>query len=249
MNRDSKNDSKSDQHNLQDSATYEFSRSFDEEKNDLISDLLMWSQSNRSIDFDLTSYESIVMIKNSFRTVTRENQASRKIINGARSGLGSDMASLSNDPKYVKLSQLTDTILLDGVLSIEYEHVGRDALGREFIFRSFKRRLDELKDPELHLLLMSRPMALVSNGNLERRRNLNELLVLFQQLDEIDQRICFGDTRGETTKHIAATIGMTARSVELRRHKIMEHLGFSRTVEIIILIVRLAENGLIAPLD
>ncbi len=229
--------------------SYAFSRSYEDEKEELMDSLLEWSQSDRSTDWDLSLYESIVMIKNSFRTVTRENQASRKIINGARSGLVSDMASQSLDAKYVKLSQLTDTIIMDGVLSIEYEHVGRDALGREYIFRSYKRRLDELKDPELHILLFSRPIALVGSGDVERRRSLNELLLLFQQLDPIDQMICFGDTRGESTKHIAASIGMSPRSVELRRNKIMELFGFRRTIEIVIMIVRLAEHGFIDPLD
>ncbi len=171
------------------------------------------------------------------------------MINGARSGLLGDMVSQSHDPRYVKLSQLTDTVIMDGVLSIEFEHVGRDALGREFIFRSFKRRLDEFKDPQFHILLFSRPIALVGNGELERRRSLNELLVLYQQLDKVDQAICLGDAHGESTKHIAATVQMTTRSVELRRNKIIEHFGFRRSIDIVVLIVRLAEHGLIEPLE
>ncbi len=137
------------------------------------------------------------------------------------------MASASLDPKYVKLSQLTDTIILDGVLSIEFEHVGRDAQGSQYVFRSFKRRLDELRDPEYHMLLFSRPISLVGDDDVKRRRDLNELFVLFRQLDELDRRICYEDARGELTKHIAANIGLTARSIELRRQKMLEHLDLN----------------------
>jgi hypothetical protein len=228
---------------------YTFSRSYEDEKDALIETLREWSQSDRSHELDLSSFESIVLIKNSYRTVTRENRASRRIIEGARSGLVSDLVSQSLDPSYVKISQLTDSLVMDGVPWIEFEHLGRDKHGRQFVFRSYKRRLDELKDPEFFILVFSRPMKLVDDGDIERRRNLSELHSLFQQLDEIDRAICYGDTRGKTTKHIAASIGLTTRSVELRRNRIVEHFGFRQAIEIVILLVRLAEHGFIDPIQ
>jgi DNA-binding NarL/FixJ family response regulator len=61
----------------------------------------------------------------------------------------------------------------------------------------------------------------------------------------LDRAICFGHGNGEQIKDIAAKVGMTRRSVENRRQKIMDLFGFKRPVEIVKLLVCLDERGLL----
>jgi len=68
---------------------------------------------------------------------------------------------------------------------------------------------------------------------------------MFQQLSEVDRKICQGIALGDLTGEIAAMVGLTRRGVEVRRNKILEHFGFSRKAQIIRLLVRLEENGLL----
>ena len=65
-----------------------------------------------------------------------------------------------------------------------------------------------------------------------------------QKLDTTDELICHGYLMGDTTKDIATKVGLTARSVEKRRQKIMDIFGFVRPVQIVKMLVRLEEHGL-----
>ena len=143
------------------------------------------------------------------------------------------------------LSQVTDDLMVGGVQSLELEHIVHLAPGQRYTFVTYKRRLDELMDPNLCFMAICRPLRAETGTALDRRRTLSEQLVVFRDLDKTDQTICTMYYHGESTKTIAASVGFTTRSIEIRRQKILDAFGFDRPVEIIKLLTRLEEHALI----
>ena len=90
-----------------------------------------------------------------------------------------------------------------------------------------------------------RPVAILKADATEDGLSLSESLLVYQQFDSVDRQICEAIAMGDTTGDIATMVGLTRRSVEVRRAKILERLQFTRPVEIVRLLVRLEENGLL----
>jgi FixJ family two-component response regulator len=94
-------------------------------------------------------------------------------------------------------------------------------------------------------VMLIRPVAFLKSDVAEEGPSLSESLLVFQQFDSIDRQICEAIAMGDTTSEIATVVGLTRRSVEVRRAKILERFQFTRPVEIVRLLVRLEENGLL----
>lgn len=218
---------------------FHYRRSFLDERNEIVECIL----AARSFDdVDLSRFESLVSIKDASRRITLENTRFREFMAGGKSV---NEISLTLPPKFARLSETTDGLILDGVRSLEFEHVGSGHTGRPCLIQTFKRRLvEDLKDPQYAILLIARPIAYVGTSDEERQQNLAELMSLMRRLDATDELICHGYAMGDTTKDIAASVGLTSRSVENRRQKIMDIFGFERPIQIVKMLVRLEENGL-----
>lgn len=218
---------------------FQFRRSFLDERNEII-DCILAATSLESVDLD--KFESLVSIKDASRRITLQNLPFRQFMAGSESA---NESSLKLQPKFEKLSETTDGLILDGVRSLELEHIGSGFSGRPCLLQTFKRRLiEDLKDPQYAILLICRPISYVGTSDEERQQNLAELMALMRQLDTTDELICRGYAMGDTTKDIAASVGLTARSVENRRQKILDIFGFERPIQIVKMLVRLEENGL-----
>lgn len=221
-----------------------YSRSFEDEKAEILALVTQWSELGMESVPDFDSFESIVTIKNSDRKITIENRGYRELCEAQDAQLQAS-PERNLEPHLARVSLETDRLLLDGVSSLEIEHLGIWYQGRPCTMVTYKRRLFELKSPQYAILTISRIRELLRDSSTERQRTLGELLALLQQLDPVDRTICQGYAMGDSTKEIAARVGLTTRAVELRRQKIMELFGFERPIEIVKMLVRLEENGLI----
>lgn len=224
----------------------EFTRSFEDEKRDLIESLAEWGRSDRSTMIDLERFESSVLLKNSQRIVVHANSAFKCMMSGGAFTAGSSTDGLLED-RSRRVSQTTDDLIIGGVRSLELEHVCHDGNGQQYDFLTYKRRLDELRDPDLCFFAMFRAIGLAGETPSQRRLSLSEQLIIFRELDEKDQKICQMYYKGETTKAIAAVVGLAVRSVEVRRQKVMDSFGFDKPVEVVKLLTRLEEHELIRP--
>ncbi len=223
---------------------FSFSLSFDEEKKRVLDYILDWGTGSRSSVLDFSKFESSVAVKNRDRVIVVDSTLLRSHYAEQRTLIGKHTDSFI-DTRLRTLSQLSDEMILDGASYLEFEHVATIANGQTCLFKTFKRRLDELCDPNYMILIMSRPIQIVEPSDNERRRSLSELLMVFQQLDDIDRAICFGKLEGDQLKDIAAQVGISTRAVENRRQKIMDIFGFTKPIEIVKLLVRLEERGLL----
>jgi hypothetical protein len=218
--------------------------SFEDEKKEILRYVLEWGTGDRQAPLDFSAFESIVCIKNADRVITADNEGFRRYFFDGQSSLGQTTEIVESQASR-SFSRKTDELILEGVNAIEMEHVRPRVSGRPCMYITYKRRLDELRDPAFAILKISRATSFIGVSDLERRRSLSELLILLQQLDSIDKTICYRYTNGASSKDIAADVGLATRSVEIRRQKILDHFGFQHPIEIVKMIVRLEEHGLI----
>ncbi|QDV63530.1 response regulator transcription factor [Crateriforma conspicua] len=224
---------------------WEYQTPMEEEKAEVVSFILRWNARGRTEPLDLDRFESSIVLKNTQRMITCENEAFRRLTAAGQSsvGLATDSYMATN---FAKLSRDSDSMLLDGVNNLELEHLWSVADGRTATMTTYKRRMHEIKDPRYAILVIGRVSSVMDRAESDYRRTLTEVRELLVQLDEVDRSICRGYARGDTTKEIASSVGRTTRAVELRRQKIMDLMGFDRPIEIVKMLVRLEENGLIS---
>lgn len=224
----------------------EFSHSFDHDKAQAINLVRLWGEGGRLEGPELDEIQSPTVIKNGDRIIVRENAAFRNLFVGGSIGTGSLGESfVANEDR--GLIEQTDQLLLEGVNLIELEHVTPLIVRGEsvpYLFRTYKARLDFLSDENLCFIEISRPITEAPSNSVERRRRLSRQHAIYLGLDDIDRRICRLYCDGESTKYVAEKVGLTTRSVEVRRQKILEALGLKRPVDIVKLIVRFEENRL-----
>lgn len=221
-----------------------FSPTFDREKAAVVESVLQWADTERVEPMDFSIFDCVVAIQSVDRIVTAENKSFRDLFMGGRSALGWNADSqLSVDA--LRTWQNADQMILDGASYLELKHDATFLDGRRGTLISYRRRLDELHDPSFKLLFVSRVVSFVESTNIERKQSLHELFARLHKLDENDQLICRHYAMGDTTKEIAKRVGLTSRSVEMRRQKILNTFGFKRPIEIIKMMVRLEEHGMI----
>ncbi len=226
------------------SGPLQYDQSFDEAKAVVLDALIHWYPLRATLELELSQVEACVHVKNQDLSIVADNPFFRQFFHSGLPATGRD-ADLFALKKTVALSKGTDQLLCDGASSVEFFHIGSDCVGGLYSIQTFKRRLEEFQDPNFHILEISRPIQLVDAACAEREKPLTDLLRLFRSLDDIDQTICRADAQGETTKEIAARVGLTPRSIEIRRKKMLDLFGIARPMELIRITIRLEEQGLL----
>ncbi|WP_430453526.1 helix-turn-helix transcriptional regulator [Rhodopirellula europaea] len=132
-----------------------------------------------------------------------------------------------------------------GALELDYSFQSKDDRGRMCVWDVSSIRREFASGDSAISATLVRPVALLKADATEQGLSLSESLLVYQQFDSVDRQICEAIAMGDTTGEIATMVGLTRRSVEVRRAKILERLQFTRPVEIVRLLVRLEENGLL----
>lgn len=132
-----------------------------------------------------------------------------------------------------------------GAFELDYSFQSKDDRGRMCVWDVSSIRREFHSGGSAISATLVRPVALLNADATEEGLSLSESLMVYQQFDSVDRQICEAIAMGDTTGDIATMVGLTRRSVEVRRAKILERLQFTRPVEIVRLLVRLEENGLL----
>ncbi len=228
--------------------TFLYAVPFEEERARVVELARGWFTSQDTTALSLSLVEACVSIKSSERIIVFANEAFRYFISQDSTVVGKNESSFAFS-KDAELAKQTDELIIGGIQSVDCEHVGRDAQGRAYTFRTFKCKLISPNDNCEYIFTMFRPLAIVGRSSSENGRPLSELHAMFLSLDTIDQTICRLDAQGELTKEIAANVGLTSRSIENRRKKMQEFFRVERGMDVIRITIRLEEHGLLPPID
>lgn len=224
---------------------FEYKVPFEQERDEILRTIVRWQIEHGSLSgLSLDNFESLVLIKNIQLVVMLENANFKRYVALGKSTEGLQTEQIFS-PHVNHVYQLSDQLILDGAISLQVEHLSPWESNRTVTMVTYMKRLEDLKNPACAIIAISRAKDFVRSIGIERRLSLNEALVLLQKLDDKDRTICNSLYDGDTTKETADSLGMTSRAVELRRQRILDLLGFERPIEIVKLLVRLEENGLL----
>ncbi len=225
-----------------------YTRTFEEEIDWVSSELSRFATQANLGHPDFSRVEACIFIKNRERVIVLANDPFRRFFSGGKEVLGKNEEAL-NIWRNAKMNSQIDDMILDGTQFVDCEHVGRDAEGRSYTFRTYKCAIEEFSLPEYHILGLSRPIALLGTSSPEQKFRLTDLHAIFISMDATDQMICRMDALGEMTKDIARSVGLTSRSIENRRRKMQELFQVERSMEVIRITIRLEEHGLLPPFE
>lgn len=194
------------------------------------------------LNFDQLS--DSIFIKNVDRIITFSNLAYRKTFSSGKSTVGMKSDTYLQE-SIEAISVQTDNLILSGVIKVDFEHVGFGPDHRKYLFRSYKQSLIEKHHEPFAILGVSRPIQELSREHEADVQDVFQLFKIYSGFPDPDKTICLNLAVGKTTSEIAEVMGMTTRAIEIRRKKILQRMGFSRPVEIVIVMTRFAERKLV----
>ncbi|WP_283430389.1 nitrogen regulation protein NR(II) [Neorhodopirellula lusitana] len=175
----------------------------------------------------------------------------RGINKAARVWLGIDQSSIGGRSNLLpwhrgnRLEDLSDQMLTMGARQLQFIHEAQTPQGRWWRWATIRSHVPAIIGGGEDSIVMTRPVAKARSPQDQQATLLTEQLALFYELDETDRAICHGIALGDSTSEVAQSVGLTRRSVEVRRTKILEHFGFARIVQVVRLMVRFEENQLL----
>lgn len=201
------------------------------------------SGANAPLNFDRLS--DSVYIKNAERIITFSNLAYRNTFSSGRSTIGMRSDSFLQE-SIEAISSQTDQLVFSGVMKVEFEHIGFGSDHRKYLFRSYKHSLLQYRHEPFAVLGISRCIKELQGEQDLESHDVLQLFKIYSGMPDQDKTICLSLASGKTTSEIAELMGMTTRAIEIRRKKILNRMGFSRPVEIVVLMTRFDERKLVS---
>ncbi|NND99200.1 MAG: hypothetical protein HKN47_17925 [Pirellulaceae bacterium] len=199
-------------------------------------------ESGSSLDGQLNQEADAIYIKDVNGKILVSNRSYEKTFSDRKSSVGRPGSSFLAE-SVSQIAKQSDTMLLSGAQSLQVDHIGNDAAGRDVRFRTYKRTLLGMGHPTMAILGITRILEVIGNSGVIRLHTLKDQWRFFAQLDDFDRAIAVGLGRGESVGNIAAAHGVTKKTIENHRSAILKSLQLNSPVELIKLIVRLQENG------
>ncbi|WP_158222645.1 LuxR C-terminal-related transcriptional regulator [Rhodopirellula sp. MGV] len=148
------------------------------------------------------------------------------------------------DESSIDLSRQSDALLQQGFLKIQFEYFTTGRNGIRYLVRANKTSLANFSYEPFWILLIAVPTRLDAE-DFDLKYDIAKQFLIYKQLEATQKRICILSALGETTRAIAQQLGVSTKTVEKYRQRILDELGLDRTVEIVRLLVRFEERGLL----
>ncbi|MCD0463326.1 helix-turn-helix transcriptional regulator [Roseiconus lacunae] len=210
--------------------------------------VVQWFDGDRSVAPDLDQFSIPVVLKSKKRTITCVNAAYREFFSHCDElPVGKHSDEIVEDST-LELSRQTDAFLLENCVKIhlEYFTVGRS--GDRFLVRCNKTNLEAFGYEPYSILFIGVPIKQVPQGD-GLKYDIAKQFAIYQQLSSTQKRICALCALGETTRATARALGVSTKTIEKHRQRALVQLGLDRPVEIVQLLVRFEERGLIKDLS
>jgi DNA-binding CsgD family transcriptional regulator len=215
---------------------------FDSVKQRVQQCLEAWFVGDRGEPPDLEQFSVPVYLKNQERFLTLVNQPYQAVFSGGELPVGRHSDEVLNST-FSNISIESDALLMQHYTKIEFDHVGRGAGGKRFLFRTFKADLTRFRYPPYAIVGVTAPISQITTAE-GSRDEVEALYQVYTTFSAIDQQICTLFAVGESTRAIAERLNVSTKTVENHRNQVLRKLGFSKPVEIIRLLVRFEERGL-----
>lgn len=203
-----------------------------------------WFSGSRSKAVNINQFAFPVYLKNRERVLSHVNSAYQIFFANEELPTGKHSDSILTE-SVAKVSAQTDAMMRDGYSRIELEHAGVGPGDIRYLMRTHKIDLSSHRYEPYAILGVSIPTRMLGDSG-EQHSKVEDLFLIYESFDQDDKQICSMYALGESTRSIAERIGRSAKTIENHRHRILDRLGLAKPVQIIRLLVRFEERGLIS---
>ncbi len=210
---------------------------------EIVTSVESWLAAGGTQTLDLDLFVDCVHIKTTAHTVAFANDAycyffgSNEVLNGANCQRHMDEIAHA-------VSHKSDELLVHNVQAIEIDHIAIGPDGYSYQVKTHKRWLSpNRRGPAI--LGISRILQRLDQRPAHTFEQLALMAKKYDAMETEDRLLCNLISAGLSTKDIAERLGCTPRTVENRRNRILEEFGVAKTVDIVKLMVRMADCGFI----
>ncbi len=191
---------------------------------------------------NLDRFEDAIYLKGADRVLMYGNSVYQQSFSPRRSPVGRRGEAFL-DAGLAAMSIKSDELILGGAESVEVRHVGA-ANGLVYDQLTHKRPIPSNASGAV-ILGVTRRLAQLATSDTSNHKSLENQAALFQSFSRDDKELCRLLAMGETSKDIAEALQCSTRTVENRRAKIMLALDLDKPIDIVKVMVRFADRGLI----
>ncbi len=211
---------------------------------EIVASVEAWLLSSDIHTLDLDQFRDCVHIKTATNTIAFANRAYSTFF-GSNERLSGSNCERHLDEIMHAVSQKSDELLVHNVQMIELDHVAIGPDGCSYQVKTLKRWLSpNRRGPAI--LGVSRIMQRLDQRPPHTFEQLAMMAKKYDSLEKEDRLLCNLISAGLSTKDIAERLGCTTRTVENRRNRVMDEFGVAKPVDIVKLMVRMADCGFIA---
>jgi DNA-binding CsgD family transcriptional regulator len=201
-----------------------------------------WIRSDPPIPLDIDQFQDCVYVKNAARQILHSNLAYKSFFDNSNLVIGT-VGEAYLDSATLTVSAKSDDLLVSGGNRVEFDYVATRPDGRLYNVKTQKRWLAPNRR-SLSILGISRILAELDSPPIASQ-GLAAMARKFESLDAEDQSLCRLVAGGRSQREIADLLGCTTRTIENRRNRIMNELDIAKPIDIVKLMVRMAEHRLI----
>jgi DNA-binding CsgD family transcriptional regulator len=220
-----------------------YEKDFSEAVEEVFKVVQAWVVSEPETALALDHFQDCVYLKLSSHVIAATNLSYQSFFGRHEKIVGSVGAGFL-DQVTMGVALKSDELLISSGRTVEFDHVALGPDGLSYHLKTHKRLLQQNRRG-ISILGITRILARVEKQLPATAERLASIAKKFDALDADDRALCCLMAAGHSQREMAEMLGCTTRTIENRRNRIMEELGASKPIEIVKLMVRMAEHGLI----
>lgn len=198
---------------------------------------------------NLDDYQEFVFLKSGDRVLLHSNQVGRSFTQSPCDQAATAAPEpLRTEPflfaEGVRLSHQIDALVLEGCPEARLDHQGIAADGSCYLMQTHKSRIptNPMGAVILGITRLVRPLMKAPAPAID---GLALKATLFARLSDEDQEFCRLHAMGLCKAKIAEALRCTTRTVDNRRSRILKHLQLDQPIDLVKLMVRMADRELV----
>ncbi len=221
----------------------EYTQDFATSVGEIVAAVDAWFSREQAAMPNLDAFEDAIYIKGADRVLMYGNHIYQQSFSPRRSPVGRRGEAFL-DAGLAAMAIKSDELVLGGAESVEVRHVGGSVSGHVFEQLTHKVPIPSNAAGAVILGVTRRLVQLAAN-DAATQKSLETQASLFQAFSRDDKELCRLLAMGETSKDIAESLHCSTRTIENRRARIMQALELNKPVDIVKVMVRFADRGLI----
>lgn len=214
---------------------------FDDQVERISQEIKLWFAGPRKKLPEIDHFPEPVFFKSSRSVVVHSNIAYQDFFSSGVTVVGR-LASSYLHSSVSRAAALSDSLILAGADYLKFEHDCMGPNNRWSRVVTYKENLLNRQDAAFDILGVSRAIARESTSA-HQVNTIESYYLSYKQMEPTDKQICVLIAEGRSMKEIATVLGVTSKTVENHRRKILDQFQFDLPIDIVKTMVRFEERG------